>query len=211
MIKSIKYKLSFFLLSTSLIIPSYAAEIIEGKHYSKIDTEITDAPKVIEFFSFYCPPCAAFSVHLGINDVLEKKLPKNTRLIKYHVSTMGEFGRELTEAWSIAKVLGVQSKMEKIIFNAVQEKNSIKSKDDIKQLFIDIGVPADKYDSVKDSLSVRSLTLEQINAANDFKVTGTPSYYVAGKYLLHNGGIDGSDVNSYSVNFSNVVNKLLEK
>lgn len=53
------------------------------------------------------------------------------------------------------------------------------------------------------------MTLKQINAANDFKVTGTPSFYIADKYFAHNNRIEGSDINNYPSEFSNVVNKLL--
>lgn len=45
---------------------------------------------------------------------------------------MGAFGEALTEAWSVARALGVESQVEIPLFRAVQEKRSIKSKADIR-------------------------------------------------------------------------------
>ncbi|HBR1031151.1 TPA: DsbA family protein [Klebsiella quasipneumoniae subsp. similipneumoniae] len=211
MLKFFSFLLPSLLLFFSNCSASYAQTLLEGKQYSKLVKEIKDAPEVIEFFSFYCPPCAAFSIHLGINKVLEKNLPNNLKLVKYHVNTMGELGQELTDAWSIATVLGVQDEVEEPLFKAVQEKRNIHTEEDIKKIFIDAGVSAEKFDSVKNSFAVRAMTQKQINAAKDFKVVGTPSFYIAGKYVVHNNGIEGSDISNYSSEFSNVVNALLDK
>lgn len=211
MLKNYVFILTSFWLFFSISPLSHAQVLTEGKQYSKIINPIKDAPEVIEFFSFYCPPCAAFAIHSGINKELKKNLPNNVKLVKYHVDTMGELGQELTEAWSIAAVLGVQDKVEEPLFKAVQVKRNIQTEEDIKKVFIDAGVSSEKYDSVKNSFAVRTMTLKQINAAKDFKVTGTPSFYIAGKYIIHNNGIEGNDISNYSSAFSSVVNELLVK
>lgn len=188
-----------------------AAQAQEGRHYTQLAKPVQDAPEVVEFFSFYCPPCAAFAGRYGVNSAVEKELPANTRIVKYHVSSMGAFGEALTEAWSVARTLGVESQVEIPLFRAVQETRSINSKADIRQVFIDAGVSAEQYDSAINSLVVKAMTAAQIQAAEKFNVTGTPSFFVKGKYLIRNNGIETMTEDGYGTAFSEIVRVLLQK
>ncbi|EHC47229.1 thiol-disulfide interchange protein DsbA [Salmonella enterica subsp. enterica serovar Inverness str. R8-3668] len=105
----------------------------------------------------------------------------------------------------------MESQVEIPLFRAVQEKRSIKSKADIRQVFIDAGVPAEQYDSAINSLVVRAMTATQIQAAEEFGVTGTPSFFVKGKYLIRNGGIESMTEEGYGSAFSEIVRDLLQK
>lgn len=109
-----------------------AADPVEGKDFTVLKTPVEDAPAVVEFFSFYCPPCAVFSSRFFVSQALDKVLPSGEKVVKYHVSTMGPMGQELTEAWSIAKVLGVEDKVELPQFVAVQINRSIKTEASIR-------------------------------------------------------------------------------
>ncbi|EBS5119649.1 thioredoxin domain-containing protein [Salmonella enterica subsp. enterica serovar Oranienburg] len=193
-------------LSTVLAAPPQ-----EGLQYTQLVTPVRDAPDVVEFFSFYCPPCAAFAGRYGVTRAVEKALPADTRVVKYHVSTMGALGEALTEAWSVARALGVESRVETPLFMAVQEKRSIKSKADIRQVFIDAGVPAKQYDVAMESLVVRAMTATQMQAAEKYGVTGTPSFFVKGKYLIRNNGINPMTEEGYGPAFAEVVRALLKK
>ena len=52
-----------------------AAAPVEGKDYSVLKAPVADAPAVVEFFSFYCPPCAAFSSRFQVSQAVDKILP----------------------------------------------------------------------------------------------------------------------------------------
>lgn len=123
---------------------------------------------------------------------------------------MGPFGKELTEAWSVARILGVESQVELPLFRAVQEKRSINSKADIRQFFIDAGVPAEQYDMAMNSLVTRATTATQVQTAEKFGVTGTPSFFVNGKYLVNNRAIKPSSEQNYGKSFADVVSALLK-
>lgn len=157
-----------------------AAAPVEGKDYSVLKAPVADAPAVVEFFSFYCPPCAAFSSRFQVSQAVDKILPSGEKVVKYHVSTMGPMGAELTEAWSVAKVLGVEDKVELPLFVAVQINRSIRTEGSIRQVFIDAGISARDYDAAKNSMAVRALTAKQQEAARAYGVTGTPSFFVKG-------------------------------
>lgn len=176
MLKKILFPLLCSLLAMNILSTAQATELREGKQYSQLAVPVQDAPEVVEFFSFYCPPCAAFTGRYGVTRETEKVLPAGTQIVKYHVSTMGPLGKELTDAWSVARILGVESKVEIPLFEAVQEKRSIKSMADIRQVFIDAGVPAEQYDMAMNSLVARATTATQIQAVEKYSVTGTPSF-----------------------------------
>lgn len=184
---------------------------VEGKNYSVLKTPVKDAPAVVEFFSFYCPPCAAFSGRYFVSQAVEKILPPGEKVVKYHVSSMGPMGKELTEAWSVAQVLGVEDKVELPLFVATQINRSITTEASIRQVFIEAGVSERDYDAAKNSMAVRALTVKQLEAAKAYGVTGTPSFFVKGKYLVNNGGIQPSTEQDYGKAFAEVVSALLKQ
>lgn len=130
--------------------------------------------------------------------------------MKYHVSSMGPMGRELTEAWSVAKVLGVEDKVGLPLFVAVQINRSIKTEGSIRQVFIDAGVSGCDYDAAKNSMAVRALTAKQQEAARAYGVKGTPSFFVNGKYLVNNSAIHSFSEQDYAKGFAKVVSALLQ-
>ncbi|MDE9782917.1 DsbA family protein [Escherichia marmotae] len=188
-----------------------AAALVEGKDYSVLKTPVADAPAVVEFFSFYCPPCAAFSSRFFVSQAVDKILPSGEKVVKYHVSSMGLMGPELTEAWSVAKVLGVEDKVELPLFVAVQINRSIKTEASIREVFINAGISARDYDAAKNSMAVRALTAKQQEAARAYGVTGTPSFFVKGRYLVNNGAIKPSSEQDYGKSFAEVVSALLKQ
>ncbi|HAW2033353.1 TPA: thioredoxin domain-containing protein, partial [Escherichia coli] len=170
-----------------------AVTVTEGKQYTKLDNPVKDAPPVVEFFSFYCPACSSFYSPYQVSKNIEAKLPEGVKVEKYHASFMGEMGKQLTEAWSIAKALGVEDKVEGPLFEAVLKHRSVKSEDDIKAVFVQAGVDAGEFDAARNSFMVKTLTARQEQAAEKFGLTGTPAFYVNGKYQIENNGIkDGS-------------------
>ncbi|HBE6106725.1 TPA: DsbA family protein [Escherichia coli] len=187
-----------------------ATELVEGKEYTVLKVPVANAPMVVEFFSFYCPPCAMFNSRFFVSQAVDNILPHGEKVEKYHISVMGPMGLELTEAWSVAKVLGVEDKVELPLFVATQINRSIKTESSIRQVFIDAGISAKDYDAAKDSMAVRVLVAKQQNAAKAYGVTGAPSFFVKGKYLVNNDAIKSSSEQDYGKLFAGVVNALLK-
>lgn len=139
-------------------------------------------------------------------------MPENTHFVKYHVSSMGSLGNELTEAWAVAMVLGIEDKIEKPLFDGIQKNHSVTNAKDIEYIFNMAGVSTESYENVKNTLPVKSLIYKQNEAAKELRVNSTPSVYVSGKYFINNGGVGisvGNSVENYTARFSSLVNYLL--
>lgn len=186
-----------------------AFPVAEGQQYSRMGRPVKEAPMVVEFFSFYCPPCMAFSREYKVSEAINQVLPEGTKVEKYHVGAMGSLGQNLTTAWSVAMALGVTDKVEHPLFIAVQDKKSLRNEEDIRQVFIDAGISATEYDAVKHSFVVKALTQKQIHAAQSFEVQGTPSFYVNGKYILNNNGTGETSPDKYGATVAQIVKALL--
>ncbi len=190
---------------------SHAADYQEGEQYVKLKNKVPNAPAVVEFFSFYCPPCSQFASVYKVSEAVNERLPQNDKVVKYHVGAMGSMGEALTEAWSVAIALGVENKVEKPLFDAVQKEQSIKNKEDIRQVFIQAGIPAEEYDGALHSFMVKSITAKQQSAVEAFDVRGTPSFYVDGQYQVKNDGMQSKTIDGYRSEFADVVKFLIDQ
>lgn len=186
-----------------------AVTVTEGKQYTKLANPVKEAPPVVEFFSFYCPACSSFYSPYQVSKNIENILPEGGKVEKYHASFMGAMGKQLTEAWSIAKALGVEDKVEGPLFEAVLKERSVKSEDDIRAVFIQAGVDAGEFDAARNSFMVKTMTARQEQAAEEFGLTGTPAFYVNGKYQIKNNGIKDGSTEGYGKEFAEVVRQLM--
>ncbi|MGG5041090.1 DsbA family protein, partial [Escherichia coli] len=85
-----------------------------------------------------------------------------------------------------------------------------KTEGTIRQVFIDAGISARDYDAAKNSMAVRALTARQQEAAKAYGVTGTPSFFVNGKYLVNNSAIQPFSEQDYAKGFAKIVGELLQ-
>lgn len=200
------------LVISTLFSNAHATSFQEGTQYTKLNTVSSEAPDVVEFFSFYCGPCYLFNETYHIGNTIRSNLPDGAQFVKYHVGAMGSLGNELTEAWSVAMVLGIQDKIEKPLFEGVQKDRAINSIQDIEKVFNTAGITPQQYEKTRGSLPVKSLIYKQNEAVKSLRVTGTPAVYVSGKYLINNGGVSlssGDSIELYPKRFSSLVNYLL--
>lgn len=190
---------------------SWTASIISERQYIQLHTPIPSAPKLLEFFSFYCSHCYQFEQIWNISSDIKKVLPKNVIFYKYHVNFLGNLGKQLTQAWAVAIVLGIENKIGPVLFTAIQKQHSIHNTEDIRKKFIQSGVNAEEYDIAWNSILVKSLVTDQEQAAIKFQLTGIPAIFVNGKYMIRNDKLDVSSVNVYIQQFSELLQLLIEK
>lgn len=186
-----------------------AAPFTNGEQYTTLDNPVNGVPKVVEFFSFYCPHCYEFAEVYHIPQAIEGKLPQGVKLAKYHVEFLGPLGKQLTQAWAVAMALGVEDKITQPMFVAVQKTQSIKSEADIRNVFIQAGIKPQEYDAALNSFVVKSLQVQQEKAAQDFQLRGVPAVFVNGKYMVKNNGLDTSSMTNYAAQFADVVRFLV--
>ncbi|HGX5055555.1 TPA: DsbA family protein [Escherichia coli] len=176
-----------------------------------VTSTVKDNETVIEFFSFYCPPCYAFSKSYGIDKAVREILPPGKKMMKYHAGFLGPLGDELTRAWSVAMLMGIEEKVEPLLFDAVQNTKMLKTTDDIRDIFIRAGMTAVEYDMMLVSQEVSDMTERQKRLFDEFGVSGTPSVFVNGKYHIDNSAIEATSVEMFRERYVSIVKMLLNK
>lgn len=204
-------KIWFTLISIALAFSVSAAPFSEGQQYIQLDKPVTSEPQVIEFFSFYCLHCYQFEQVYHISSTVKKALPPGTKMTKYHVDFLGPMGKELTQAYAVSMVLGVEDKVSPLLFDGLQKTQTIKTPDDIRAVFIKVGVSAEEYDSAWNSFVVKSLVVQQKKASADLELRGVPAMFVNGKYMVKNDRLDMSSMDVYTKQFADVVKFLLSQ
>ena len=210
MLIKFKFTLVIVLMFFSTLTLVQAETIKEGTQYQNLDKEVSGVPIVIEFFSFYCGPCYLFAETYNVDKTVSESLPEGVKLTKYHVGVMGALGEELTVAWSIATVLNLEGKVEKLLFER-QKSRTLNTVEDIKSVFSELGVSSERYDEMKYRKDVNELTEKQNKAIAEFNVTSTPSFYVLGKYKINNNGVSEKNIEGYPKGLADIIVYLLSK
>lgn len=204
-------KMKYSWLSATLLTMMLFCVGASAKQYRTLSQPVEDAPDVVEFFSFYCGPCYSFNEQYRVVEGINGSLPAGTTVTRYHVSAMGKLGRELSEAWAVATIKGVAERIERPLFIAVQRDRTIDSLADIKAVFSEAGISPDEYESARHSLIVRALIARQDAAVSAFGVSGTPSVYVKGRYLVDNGSLKANTPDGYAAEYASLVSELMRK
>ncbi|QIM69236.1 thiol:disulfide interchange protein DsbA [Basfia succiniciproducens] len=184
-----------------------ATDLTEGKQYEVLALEHSAQPEVVEFFSFYCPHCYSFEMQYKIPEKIKQAIPANASFKQYHVNFLGSQGENLTRAWALAMAIGAEDKIRAPLFKAAQA-NSLRSMDDIRQIFIDNGVTAEQFDGSINSFAVTALVNKQTNLAEQFKVRGVPDFYVNNKFHIN---MEGLSHDNFVQDYVDTVNELLSK
>lgn len=207
-----KRKLLSLLLGLML---SGAVVAQEYTTYSVLDKPVTEAVQgnetVVEFFSFYCPPCYVFSQGYGIDDAIRESLPAGGKMVKYHADFLGALGNELTRAWSVAMLSGLEGKVEPLLFEATMVSRTLKTPEDIRAVFVKAGMPAEEYERMLASQEVADMTEKQKRLFKEYRVTGTPSIYVNGRYHIENGAFQADSVETFRNSYVAAVMSLLNR
>ncbi|NUU69190.1 DsbA family protein [Enterobacteriaceae bacterium BIT-l23] len=180
-----------------------------GREYTVLTSPVTPAPRVVEFFSFYCGHCRLFAERYPVRQTINRVLPSDTRVVRYHVSAMGPLGRELTEAWGMAVVLNKTDAVERLLFAAVQN-GTVQTADDIRHLLAKAGIDEGRYLQASHSPAVQAEVARQSKAVVEYDVRGVPAFYIDGKYHINNAGISGDTPADYVSHFTRVVTSLLQ-
>ena len=183
--------------------------------YSVLDKPVTGTVQgnktVVEFFSFYCPPCYAFSQGYGIDGAIRESLPVGGKMVKYHADFPGALGNELTRAWSVAMLSGLEEKVEPLLFEATMVSRTLKTPEDIRAVLEKAGMPAEEYELMLASQEVADMTEKQKRLFKEYGVTGTPSIYVNGRYHIQNSAFQADSVEAFRKSYVAAVMSLLNR
>ncbi len=186
-----------------LSLSAHAAQFKEGEHYKVLDLKASSKPVVTEFFSFYCPHCNSFE---PVIQQLKEQLPEGVKLQKNHVSFMGgKMGPSMSKAFATMVALKVEDQMIPVMFNRIHTLNKRPRNDaELRQIFLDEGVDANKYDSAFKGFAVDSMVRRMDKQFEESGLTGVPAVIVNNKYQVQAQSIKTID------EYFALVNYLLE-
>ncbi|MEV3837754.1 thiol:disulfide interchange protein DsbA/DsbL [Aeromonas dhakensis] len=170
--------------ATMLILPmSYAApQFKEGIHYETLSNASSAQPEVLEFFSYFCPSCANFE---PIVKGLKKTLPEGVPLKKNHVVFFGQgMGPQMQRAFAVASLLNVEEKITAAIFHKMQQRQSPKCRADVRNIFVESGISAEKFDNLIDSFAVTSMVAQFDHNTKKYNVRAAPTFLINEKYVV---------------------------
>ena len=174
-----------FFLAAMLMIPMVhaAPEFKEGVNYDVVTQTGSAQPEVLEFFSYFCPHCAKFE---PIAEELKKSLPEGVPMKKNPVAFLGrEMGPEMQRAYAVANLLNVEGKLTPVIFDKIHTQRQYpQSRADVKQIFVDNGVPAEEFDGAVDSFAVSGMVSQFDRNTESYNIRGVPAFLVNGKYMV---------------------------
>lgn len=204
MIKKLALALPFSLALAMAPLSSFAAKFYEGTHYHQItDKAPSSEPKLTEFFSFYCHNCFAFESEYmpSIKPHLNKNIQFETKHVEFKPShVMEEVMRSLAVIQQVGKGNKQISAMNIAMFNAIQGEEAqtnhvhqegdvheptIKSRDDIKQIFAKFGIDAKHYDKLADNKITNEKLKLWRQQQKEFRIQSVPAFIVNEKYEVN--------------------------
>lgn len=193
-------KLFALVVTLMVSLSAHAAQFSQGQHYKVLDLEPSKKPTVTEFFSFYCPHCHSME---PIIQQLKAQLPEDARLLKSHVSFMGgNMGLSMSKAYATMVALKVEDKMTPVMFNRIHNmRKAPKNDEELRQMFLDEGVDAKKFDAAFNGFAVDSMVRRFDKQFKDSGLTGVPAVVVNNKYLVEAGSISSIDEYFALVNY----------
>jgi len=200
------------LLASMLLAPAVLAQnMLErynaGQHYFPIDPPVaTSAPagkvEVVEVFSYGCIHCAEFNPSV---DKWKQSKPAAAQFVLMPV-VFNPSWEALARAYYAAEALGVVDRTHDLLFKALfVEKKQFRTIEELAKWYATQGVDEAKFLATAKSFGVNAKIKRASDLVARYRVDGTPSVIVAGKYR-----VTGASAGSYE-DLWQVVNYLIAK
>ncbi len=113
-------------------------------------------------------------------------MPEGVPLKKNPVAFLGrEMGPEMQRAYAVASLLNAEAKLTPAIFTKIHtQRQPPMSRDDVKKIFVDNGVPAEEFDGAVDSFAVSGMVSQFDRNTESYNIRGVPAFLVNGKYMV---------------------------
>jgi len=162
-----------------------AADYQEGEHFKTLPEQVRtrDASKieVVELFWYGCIHCFHFDPMLK---EWEERLPAD---VDFHRSP-AMWNKPMAihaQAFFAAEALGVLDQMHDPLFAAMNvERKRLADEDELAEFFAQHGVDEVEFRKAFNSFGVQSKVRQADAKARSYRITGTPSLVVDGKYLV---------------------------
>lgn len=159
----------------------------EGVHYDVVSNKKSDKPMVREFFSLYCGHCFQFDTFI---DSLHHSLPKTVSFQRSHVDYIPRDNKAVSfgivKAYNVMVDLGKEEQLRKAFFAAIHlGKEPIDTEEKIKQIFLDHGVDAAKFDKLYNSQSIIDRSKAMAELWVERRIDSVPTLVVNEKYKIN--------------------------
>ena len=186
MIRKTKSRVALLFLAVSMPIAFVALRADAQDKYAEISppqpVSSNDKVEVIEVFSYGCIHCAHFQPY--VDAYLKRLDPKKVDFLYLPATFRPDFAL-LARGFYAAQSLGLAKATHQGVFNAIFEKGvQIRTFDDIVAMYQQLGVNRDDFLKAAQSFAVET----KVRRANDlmraYKIDGTPTIVVEGKYSV---------------------------
>ncbi len=91
----------------------------------------------------------------------------------------------MQRAYAVASLLNAEAKLTPAIFTKIHtQRQPPMSRDDVKKIFVDNGVPAEEFDGAVDSFAVSGMVSQFDRNTESYNIRGVPAFLVNGKYMV---------------------------
>lgn len=197
----------------SIVFYALSIEYINGHHYITFKRPAIKRPQIVEFFSFYCNFCYKFERIYSVSDAIKRNLPKDIKILKYHVDFLGSpMGKFLTKAWSLARIMGLEKKVESALFKGIQVTNVIKDEERLKKILVKtIELDSKKYDKAWNSVLVRDLSIQQEELTSEIALRTVPNILINNKYMINTDNIIIDSMEDFMQEYVTLLKYLLKR
>lgn len=168
------------------------AEPVAGKDYQVIDPPVPSGTpnkvEVIEFFYYGCPHCYQLEPHL--KNWLKQK--PNDVEFKTQPAVFRESWLPLTKAYYALEATGNLTRLHEKVFAALHDQQLNINNDEALFAWVEKqGVDREKFVEAYKSFGVQGKAQRAVQMTKEYRVAGTPSIVVGGKYIT-SGSMTGS-------------------
>lgn len=176
-------------LALSLLLPAVAgaqALFTEGRHFQRIDppqpTRVADGKvEVVEVFSYACVHCANFEPYLQA----WKKEQSDQVVLRPLPAVFSQAWEPYARAYHGAKAIGELERLHQPLFDALhRDRKPLRTLDDIAGFAADLGIDREAFLAAANSDETTAKLAEGHGEVQAFRIEGTPSMVVNGKYRV---------------------------
>ncbi len=175
---------SLILLAAMMVWGTASAAVVEGKDYTVLPTPQPTSGKnieVLEFFFYGCSHCYNLRPYLV---KWEKKMPAGVEL--KHVPTIFRSSMEpMARTHYALESIGKLKQLSEPLYRAWNVQNmQLFEEDKIADFVVSKGVDRAKFLATYNSFSMQSSVSRARQMTRSYKIQGTPTLVVAGKYAI---------------------------
>lgn len=163
---------------------------VEGTDYKMLEpAQPTSNPKkivVTEFFSYQCSHCYAFNPYVTS---WAKKLPADVVFERVPVSLGRTAWQPVSQAFYALQAMGKLEQVDTSIFSAIHtQRTSLYDEASITSFLAKQGINEADFTAAYNSFGVKSSVASAELKMKNYKVQGTPTLVVNGKYIVNADG-----------------------